>query len=209
MWTGRARSFSESQIFLSEKKTHYWGICVICDQYLCQVLHRYTVFFTQNSKHLTASFRNCFYSMVWCPNLHSYGTEWPHNFFWRAHRWEPIHHTSLQTWYSSDGKSWCAWWTSGEGKGGNYPQVLPESSEAAGGRLLHLTASRSNNCKSHFRESLPRNWSMSTGSFKAAAHFAGSSTLSWRLSCISLLHYVINFICVAVSRSSYSVLYRQ
>lgn len=68
--------------------------------------------------------------------------------------------------------SWCAWWTRGEGKRGNYPQGLPESSEAAGGRLLHLTASRSNNCKSHFRESLPRNWSMSTGSFKAAAHFA-------------------------------------
>lgn len=55
---------------------------------------------------------------------------------------------------------------------GVYPQGLPESSEAAGGRLLHLTASRSNNCKSRFRESSPRNWSMSTGSFKAAAHFA-------------------------------------
>lgn len=67
-------------------------------------------------------------------------------------------------------------------------------------RLLHLTASRSNNCKSHFREThrvtdqcrqvvsrplliLPR---------------TGNSTFSWGLSCICLLNYITNFICVAL-----------
>ncbi len=100
--------------------------------------------------------------MVWCPNLRRHGTERPYNFFSRAHRREPIHHTSLLTWNSSDGQGWCA-------RGGCFPQGLPELSDD---RVLHLTASRSNNCKSHLRESPPRDWSMSTGSFKAAAHIA-------------------------------------
>lgn len=114
---------------------------------------------------LIAPLNNCIYSKILCPNLHSYGTEPPYNFLWRAHWWEPIHHTSLLTWNSSNGEGWCA-------RGGSFPQGLPELSEAADDRLLHLTASRSNNCKSHLRESRPRDWSMSTGSFKAAAHIA-------------------------------------
>lgn len=101
-----------------------------------------------------APLKDCTYSMVWCPNLHSYGTQQPCNFFQRAHWWEPVHHSSLM----------CS--------GGSFPQGLPELSEAADDRVLHLTASRSNNCKSHLSESPPCDWSVSTGSFKAAGHIA-------------------------------------
>lgn len=88
--------------------------------------------------------------------------------------------------------------------GGSFPRGLPEPSEAEDDRLLHLTASRSNNCEAHLGESrrvtdqcrqvvsrplliLPR---------------TRSSTFSWGLSCIYLLHYIINFICAALCRNT-------
>lgn len=70
------------------------------------------------------------------------------------------------TWNWSDGECWCA-------LEGSFPSGVAELSEAADDSLLHLTASRSNNCKSHLWETRPpHDWSMWTGSFKASAHIA-------------------------------------
>lgn len=124
--------------------------------------------------------------MVWCPNSHSYGltshviSSWEHT---RA----STSHARLLTGNSSYGRGWCAL------GGASFPQGLPELSEAMDDRVLHLTALRSNNCKSHLSESWAGEWSVSTGSFKATAHITRTenSPFSTGLSCICLLHYTI------------------
>lgn len=105
------------------------------------------------------------YSMVWYPNLHCYKTRQPCNFFQRAHESQHITHKA------ADWKFKLQHGADVFG-GPSFPWGLPELSEAADDRVFHLTASRSNNCKSHLSESSACDWSVSTSSFKAAGHIA-------------------------------------
>lgn len=84
------------------------------------------------------------------------------------------------------------------GGGLSFPQGLPELSEAMDDRALHLTASRSNNCKSHLSESWACEWSVSTGSFKATAYITRTENSTFSQASAVYACYIIDFFCAGI-----------
>ena len=82
------------------------------------------------------------YIMVWCPNLHSYGTRQSLYFSLRATTSRRPADRIFQLWQGL----MCPRDTS--------PQGLPELSETVDDRVLHITTSRSNNCDAHLSKRL-------------------------------------------------------
>lgn len=106
-------------------------------------------------------------SRVWCPHLRT-AVQF---LLARAGRQAPVHEPG-----------WCV--PAVERVGGHAAVFLRAylgcQRQRDDSRVLHLTASRSNNCESHLsgekkkkkKIKPPCDWSVSTGSFKAAAHIA-------------------------------------